>query len=75
MEAAKIALNMAECPECLQVLISASVHDFRQCGCDNQAFVDGGMAYLRRGWVSTVPTELSIYLVDDKFTRNPPEDS
>lgn len=68
-----IALNMAECGNCFQVLVSVHVHDFRQCGCDNQAFVDGGHDYLRRGWVFMVPTELSIYKVNNKFTRQAPE--
>lgn len=64
-----IAINMAECPECLQVLISAHIHDFRVCGCENEAFVDGGNEYLRRGWNTSSLDELSIGKVNGVFVR------
>lgn len=38
-----------ECLFCGWIGISRSRHDFRMCHCENQAFVDGGVDYLRSG--------------------------
>ena len=56
----QIFLNAAKCPTCRRVLISMSVHDFRMCECPNEVHVDGGRAYLKRGWANVEPIELSI---------------
>ena len=37
------------CLECKVILESLSVHDFKECGCDNGSFVDGGNHYTRVG--------------------------
>jgi hypothetical protein len=34
---------------CFDVLVSWDRHDFRQCSCENEAFVDGGFDYMRSG--------------------------
>lgn len=34
------------------VLVSFNRHDFKQCGCPNGSFVDGGNVYLRVGGVT-----------------------
>lgn len=34
---------------CGVILESKSIHDFQQCKCDNQTFVDGGNEYSRVG--------------------------
>lgn len=34
---------------CKQILESKSLHDYQQCSCENQAFVDGGTDYCRYG--------------------------
>lgn len=49
---------------CKQVLLSLHRHDFRQCGCPNETFTDGGTWYLHRGAKDiTQIKDLSIYLV------------
>lgn len=40
--------NAAECKKCGDVIESRSVHDWVSCKC-GEIFVDGGLAYLRRG--------------------------
>lgn len=42
-----IVLNRARCDECLMVVVSRSVHDYRTCDCGNLS-VDGGRDYLKR---------------------------
>lgn len=39
------------CLMCNTVLESRYTHDFQQCDCENQTFVDGGDTYLRSGGV------------------------
>lgn len=39
--------NSIKCLGCGEVLVSKDRHDFVQCGCPNQAFTDGGLAYQR----------------------------
>lgn len=34
---------------CKMILVSFSRNDFKQCGCQNGAYVDGGHDYLRVG--------------------------
>ena len=38
-----------KCLECGQELESKYRHDFQQCGCPNESFVDGGDDYVRVG--------------------------
>jgi|SRR3990170_6384856 len=44
-----VKINRIKCIECEAVLESKSVHDFVQCSCDNESFVDGGQDYQRIG--------------------------
>lgn len=37
-----------QCPDCGEIVISLSVHDFRRCSC-GAVFVDGGGEYTRMG--------------------------
>ena len=37
------------CLKCGMLLESVHQHDFVQCDCDNETFVDGGNAYMRVG--------------------------
>lgn len=58
----RIIKNAARCGRCKDVIISCFRHDFVECSC-GATFVDGGKAYLRRGW--TEPwgmEELSEYV-------------
>ena len=41
--------GMIQCICCDEVLHSLSRHDFQQCGCDCDTFVDGGEDYMRVG--------------------------
>lgn len=41
--------NIVLCRGCLDVLESRHRHDFVQCKCENQTFVDGGTSYQRIG--------------------------
>lgn len=45
----RIIKNSVQCLECNMILVSKNRHDFQSCNCPNQAFVDGGKEYLRRG--------------------------
>ena len=48
----KILKNSIQCLECGQILESKYRHGFQKCKCKNEAFVDGGLVYLRRGAVN-----------------------
>lgn len=37
------------CLKCNEILESKYRHDFVQCSCDNESFVDGGNDYMRVG--------------------------
>ncbi len=41
--------NSIQCLDCEAILVSTHRHDYRTCDCPNQAMVDGGKEYLRRG--------------------------
>jgi hypothetical protein len=41
--------NAARCLDCGVVLYSRFRHDYKECACPN-LMVDGGSAYIRRGW-------------------------
>lgn len=45
-----ILSNQAMCLICGDEIFSATVHDFKTCECDN-IFVDGGMGYIRHGYM------------------------
>ena len=46
-----LTLNSVRCLVCNEVLVSKSQHNFVQCGCSNETFVDGGNLYSRVGAV------------------------
>lgn len=45
--------GIVRCLKCGQILVSAYTHDFVQCKCDNETFVDGGASYTRCGGIET----------------------
>lgn len=55
-------INGIKCPVCKTVLFSRARHDFRQCDCINETFVDGGFDYLRYGYKDLPPTSIEIEL-------------
>lgn len=65
-----IALNMACCLGCRQVLVSKTVHDYRKCSCENGTVVDGGTEYLKRAGADlALVEELSIVYHDGVFRK------
>lgn len=63
----RIRKNAVRCRKCGTYLESKHRHDYRTCECPAQVMVDGGKAYLRRGWNGELGTaeelieELSEY--------------
>lgn len=45
----KLKVNSIKCLECGEVLASRHRHDYKTCGCPNNAMVDGGYDYRRYG--------------------------
>lgn len=45
----RLVRNAARCRDCGEVLESKHRHDYRSCACGN--FVDGGLEYVRRGFM------------------------
>lgn len=62
MTSRNIIANKARCDKCGDVIESKHRHDWVQCSC-RSLFVDGGLAYLRRGGSLDAYTELSEYEV------------
>jgi len=42
-------MGKVRCLKCSEILESKFRHDFQQCSCENETFVDGGNDYLRYG--------------------------
>ena len=56
--------NTIKCLVCNKILTSKSQHNFVQCGCSNETFVDGGNLYSRVGAVDLDKVEnLSKYII------------
>lgn len=58
----KIIRNCIKCNLCGEIIVSESVHDYKQCKCGTVA-VDGGNEYLRRSYTNSLDdyTELSEF--------------
>ena len=63
-----------ECPECGARLFSWYRHDYKTCGCDNQAMVDGGDDYTRTGWINKRPKEIRHSVKKDGPRQTPKVD-
>lgn len=58
---ARLTRNAARCNDCGDVIESKHRHDFVSCSC-RAIYVDGGLAYLRRGFVPGADfTDMSEY--------------
>ena len=56
--------NTIKCLVCNKIITSKSQHNFVQCGCSNETFVDGGNLYSRVGAVDLDKVEnLSKYVI------------
>jgi len=51
----------AQCPKCLDLIISGSQHDYHSCSC-NEIAIDGGLAYTRLAYKVEPPTVVHIIL-------------
>lgn len=60
-----------KCLECGEILESKSVHDFVQCSCENQTFLDGGDEYGRYGGMDMAKIQIidstTVYSVIEKY--------
>lgn len=45
----QLVYNAVTCLDCLDTIVSYHRHDYKTCGCENQAMVDGGTDYIRYG--------------------------
>lgn len=61
------------CMKCNAVLHSAARHHFVRCGCENSAFIDGGMDYIRYGAMNMADTKLvTIDVLTGNITNETP---
>jgi hypothetical protein len=63
----QIVYNSVTCLECLKTLVSYHRHDYKTCGCKNEAMVDGGTEYLRYGGKDMRKLSLYTIYADDDF--------
>ena len=60
----QIVYNAIDCLDCGATIVSYHRHDYKTCGCRNQAIVDGGDSYLRYGAVDMSKIQ-SVVVYDD----------
>ena len=63
----QIVYNSVTCLECNETIVSYSVHDYKTCSCPNQAIVDGGVSYLKRGAKDMSKIKSFVVYADDDF--------
>jgi hypothetical protein len=63
----QIVYNSIKCLECNETLVSYHVHDYKVCGCDNHASVDGGTYYIRIGAKDLEKVDVITVYADDPF--------
>ena len=62
----QLVYNAVRCHECEETIVSYSRHDYKTCGCPNEAMVDGGTAYEMYGAKDMSRIEkINIYADDD----------
>ena len=62
--------NTIKCLVCNKIITSKSQHNFVQCGCSNETFVDGGNLYSRVGAVDLDKVEnlcKYIYMTEQEY--------
>ena len=64
MERRQIVYNAIDCLDCGETIVSYNRHDYKTCGCRNQATVDGGLDYLRYGAVDMSKIQLVVVYAD-----------
>jgi hypothetical protein len=63
----QIVYNAVKCLECNETIVSHHRHDYKTCGCLNEAMVDGGTAYLRYGAKNMRNIELITVYADEDY--------
>ena len=61
-------MSKVKCLECETILESKFRHDFQQCNCPQQTFVDGGNDYCRIGGMDL--DKIEVLKDETKFTKN-----
>jgi len=62
----QIVYNSITCDECGETIVSYHRHDYKTCGCPNEAMVDGGTEYLRYGAKNMSKIkQFAVYTEDD----------
>lgn len=62
----QLVYNAVECLECGETIVSRTRHDYKTCGCPNNATVDGGLDYMRYGAKDMSKIKaIGIYADDD----------
>ena len=56
MGSRKLKHNRIRCKKCGDIIESKARHDYKVCSCKS-IFVDGGLAYSRRGWPEGDPKD------------------
>ena len=67
MKMRQIVYNAVTCKECGETIVSRHVHDYKTCGCENAAMVDGGNDYARYGAKDMSKIESHVLYADDDF--------
>lgn len=63
----QIVYNSITCDECSETIVSYHRHDYKTCGCPNEATVDGGTEYLRYGAKNMSKIKQFAVYTDDDF--------
>lgn len=63
----QIVYNSITCDECGETIVSYHRHDYKTCGCLNEAMVDGGTEYLRYGANNMSKIKQFAVYTDDDF--------
>jgi len=62
----QLVYNAVKCHDCEETIVSYTRHDYKTCGCPNEAMVDGGLDYVRCGAKTLKKiTSINIYADDD----------
>lgn len=63
----QIVYNAVICLACNETIVSYYGHDYKTCGCENQAMVDGGLDYARYGAVDMDKIQKITYTTEGPF--------
>ncbi len=63
----QLVYNSITCDECSETIVSYHRHDYKTCGCPNEATVDGGTEYLRYGAKNMSKIKQFAVYTDDDF--------